>query len=57
MQVQVQGLGKTYRGGVREDGIWQLRLLAEQAPAPDAAPAAPTIEDGYMVLMEGGQPG
>lgn len=39
---------------VGEGEGWQVRLLAEGAPIPEARPAAPTIEDGYMVLMDAG---
>lgn len=31
---------------------WQLRFLAGQAHVPLAAPSPPTIEDGYMYLMQ-----
>jgi hypothetical protein len=31
---------------------WQFRLLSNDAHVPHAIPAHPTIEDGYMVLMQ-----
>jgi ABC-type multidrug transport system ATPase subunit len=39
-------------GSVRVDNGWQVRLLADESPAPQAVSAQPTIEDGYMVLVE-----
>jgi ABC-type multidrug transport system ATPase subunit len=39
-------------GTVRVDNGWQVRLLADESPAPQAVSVQPTIEDGYMVLVE-----
>ncbi len=37
---------------VRSGDNWRVRLLAEQQPAGGVQPATPTIEDGYMYLMQ-----
>lgn len=39
---------------VRLDTGWRLRMLADATPSPYASAATPTIEDGYMYLMQGG---
>jgi ABC-type multidrug transport system ATPase subunit len=39
-------------GSVRVDNGWQVRLLADESPAAGAVSAQPTIEDGYMALVE-----
>jgi hypothetical protein len=30
---------------------WQVRLLSDESPVPQANPTQPTMEDGYMYLM------
>ena len=41
-----------FLGTVRVDQGWQVRLLADESPAAEAVSVQPTIEDGYMVLVE-----
>jgi len=43
-------------GSVRVDNGWQVRLLADESPATQAVLVQPTIEDGYMVLVEDRMP-
>lgn len=43
----------------RSDGV-RLRIVQDQAPAPDATPAAPCLEDAYLFVISGAaqaQPG
>jgi len=36
---------------VRHDNGWRIRMLADAAPSPLATTTSPTMEDGYMYLM------
>jgi ABC-type multidrug transport system ATPase subunit len=42
---------------VRNDNGWRIRMLADALPTPHATADIPTIEDGYMYLMQGGARG
>jgi len=37
----------------RTEGRLLARIVSESAPSPEAQPVAPTLEDGYVLLIEG----
>ena len=44
--------GKVVDRVPEQDGTARLRLLSHTKPHPDAEPLEPTLEDGYLVLVE-----
>jgi len=49
--------GATVANVVRNGGGVRVRLVARERPLPSATPAAPTLEDAYLLLMrEAGEP-
>ena len=49
--------GLTVAGLVRSGTAVKARLVAREQPVPSAAPAAPSLEDAYLLLMkEAGEP-
>ena len=40
---------------VPQEGGYDVRLLADRMPFPGAVPAPPGLEDGYMLLVKGGE--
>ena len=52
MDIKVQRLNKVYRGNVRALNSMQYRVVGALSMQPGVQPAEPTLEDGYVWLMQ-----